>query len=186
MSIRSGMANLIARLRRMIDDSTAAVWTDDELQEMLDAHMEEVFGSHLASVSKYVNGTIMYKTFLCAYGELEEWFSGEDYWRIYDSAGSTVGTSTYSVNYITGRVTFTSNQEGSARYLDARHYDLNGAAGQAWRERMGMQSSKYSFGADGASYSRSDWFDHCERMAAKYEQKSWAQIVNWERNDGNV
>lgn len=186
MSIRAGMANLIARLRRMANDVPAAAWTDDELEEILDSHMEELFGTHLAPVSRYVNGTITYKTFLCAYSDLEEVFSGDDYWRMYDSAGSTIGTAGYTVNYQTGRITFTADQAGSARYLDARCYDLNGAAAQAWRERMGMQSDKYSFGADGASYSRSDWFKHCETMAAKYEQKSWAQIVNWDRNDGNV
>jgi hypothetical protein len=189
MATRGGMANLITRLRAMVDDAGTATWQQQRLQDVLDSHSEQLWQVLLAPLVKYVNGTATYKTYAINYTDLEELSADDtdgDRWRIYDSIGRACGTADYSVNYYTGRVTFKNDQAGSARYLDAWRYDLFGAAAELWRERSGLIASKYSFSADGGSFQRAQWFEHCEKMASKYECLSWPITVGWERNDGTV
>jgi len=185
--MRAGMTNLVGRLRRMVNDAGTAVWTNDLLQDALDARSRMLWERPLTIVSQYVAGTATYKRYLVGVGDLEELDPESDArWRVYDSAGAAIGTGDYTVNYLAGEIMFGADQRGSARYLDAFYYDLNGAAGELWRERAGLTSDKYGFSADGGSYQRQQWFEHCERMAERYELKAWPIEVNWERRDGNL
>jgi hypothetical protein len=183
--LRLGMANLIARWRRLVDDVNGEVWTDEEAQAILDGNRHHLLMANMPPVGRYVNQAWSYKLYVSPYGNLEEAGSGDDYWRIYNAMGVTCDPLTYTVDYVAGWVTFAEDQLGEARYIDGSAYDLNGTAAQGWRERMGRTSSAYTFSSGGASYSRSQWFDHCDRMAGKYEALSWTQSVDWERGDVN-
>jgi len=101
--------------------------------------------------------------------DLETVGSGSAYWQVWDGIGSAIASTTYTPNYQTGVITFTADQKGSARYLDGYAYDLFGAAAHGWREMAGSKASLYKFSADGASYDRQQWFDHCQAMAAHYQ-----------------
>jgi len=50
-------------------------------------------------------------------------------------------------------------------------WDLNRAAAEAWRWKAGKVSGAFDFQADGASYSRSQMLDMCNRMAAQYQRR---------------
>ena len=56
----------------------------------------------------------------------------------------------------------------ASRYLNGREYDLNGAAADAWRERAAGKAGSYDFQADGGRFYRSQWFDHCIKLADYY------------------
>lgn len=46
--------------------------------------------------------------------------------------------------------------------------DLYRCAAEAWREKAGMAADGYDFKAEGASFTRSQMYDHYLQMAARY------------------
>lgn len=181
-TVRSSMATLISRWRRMVDDTGKAVWTDLQAQEILDLRRTDVFGLALSPVEQYIDGD--YETLVYAIGltDLEEADSDDDtVWRLYDGDGADVTPT--SIDYAAGLIRFSTDQEGAALYLDCRSYDLRAAAADAWRERAAGRASGYDFGADGAQYSRSQWFRHCMEMAAFYDGQRTGKMTVLARSD---
>ncbi len=168
---RDGMANLIARLRRAVDDGgSPSVWTDDQLEETLDLHKVRVYRELLTVGQVYTSaGTSEYKIFQSAYQNYEE---GTAYFQIEDGAGNQRGTAEYTADYARGIITMGEDQAGTALYVSGWSYDLNGAASELWTERAAKVSSYYNVGLDGHTLSRTQWFEHCERMAELYARRA--------------
>lgn len=183
MTARSGMSNLIARWRRMVNDGGTAVWTDAQAQDLLDDHRLDIWQEPLSVQPVEDSGTVRYYQYMSRYGDFEEASSGTAAWRVYDSDGDAIGTATYTADYVRGMLRFSSDQAGSVRYVDGRSYDLHAAAAEAWRERAATTAPYYSFGADGANYRRSDWFSHCMKMAAMHDARARPMQVSLVRGD---
>jgi hypothetical protein len=169
---RAGMANLITRWRRMVDDTPGSVWADSEAQEILDSYRIDLWQRPTTARPQEINSDVKWLVYDVGLGNIETIDSGTTIFRLYNSAGSAAGTANYSVNYHTGLITFTSDQNGTAWWVDARHYDLHGAAASGWREAAGTKADHYTFSADGARYERSQWFGHCMKMADYYDSLS--------------
>ena len=178
---RLGMVDLIARWRRMVDDAAAAVWDDVEAQELLDTFRAEHVGLALQPQARLEGGIYVTRLYLVGVGNLETDASGAEAWRLYDNAGAAVSGA--NVNYLRGSVLFDDDQGGAWRYVDCRSYDLAGAAAQGWRERMASKAGSYDFEADGARYTRSQWFKHCLAMAEHYESQRPAHMGVLARSD---
>lgn len=168
MTVRTGMANLISRWRRMVDDPGTTVWTDEQAQQILDVNRADFWWDSMMPVPEQSGGSTVYTVYRLSRQNLEELTSGSVYWRVLDGAGTTIGTANYAVDYLTGIITFASDQMGSARFLTGRAFDLNGAAADAWRERAASKASAYNFQADGGRFDRAQWFEHCLKMAEYY------------------
>lgn len=56
-------------------------------------------------------------------------------------------------------------------------YRLSRAALEGWRWKMAKASGGFDFSSDGASYSRSQVIDHCERMIKQYGKKAGVTTV---------
>lgn len=173
---RDGMANLIARLRRAVDDTgTASVWTDDELEDALDEHRMRVHRECLRIEESYTDaGSATYYNYQSRFGNYEE---GSAAFEMEDGSGSARAAGTYTANYINGSFTMDADQAGTALYLTGWSYDINGAASDLWRERAAQVSSYYNVGLDGHTLSRAQWFEHCEKMAELYARKARPQVV---------
>jgi hypothetical protein len=189
MAARSGMTNLISRFRSLVDDAGTAAFTDDRAQAILDGERFDFYQEPLAVTAQQVAaGSVAYHVYTSQYQNLEGTASGTVAFRLYDSLG-TVITSGYTFDDQLGRFTFTASQAGSARYLDGRSYDLYGAAAAGWRERAGQQADGYDFRVEGRQFSRSQWFEHCMKMATFYDgqrtsQGRWGSTVGViERSD---
>lgn len=183
MAVRSGMTNLISRWRALVNDGSANAFDDERAQQILDARRFDFYQEPLTVQPVQVgSGTVQYRVYTSRYQNLEGTASGTDAFRLYDSLGSAVsGTATYDL--LLGRFTFTSDQRGSARYLDGRSFDLNGAAADAWRERAGQVSGNYDFRVEGRQFTRSQWFAHCMQMASHYDSRAEVRQVDIVRND---
>lgn len=180
---RSGMSALIDRWRRMVDDAGTITWDNSAAQEILDAHRIE-FTDELLQAQVRSQGaglTPAYTVYRSRYRNLEGTVSGNYVFRVHDGAGGTVGA--YTVDCWQGVITFTANQAGLARYLDASSYDLYGAAADAWTERLGSKASLVNFSTDGQSFSQAQWFDHCQAMAAHYNSLRPAGSAQLVRSD---
>lgn len=180
---RSGMANLIARWRRMVDDTGTSVWDPDEAEQILDAHRHDVWGELLQVTSIMESGTTVYKTYHSERANFEETTGGTSIWRVYDEGGTAVATSNYTPDYERGVIQFSADQQGSARYLDGRSYDLNAAAADGWIERMAKVSGWYTFRSEGKAFDRSDYFKHCREMAEYYRGKAPMAVTLLARSD---
>lgn len=182
---RAGMNNLLARLRQLVDDAGTATWSDDELQDKLDGCRVEFYDEPLLAEPEDADSDVVYLYYSSRWKDLEEAASGSTAWRVYDAAGSTIGTADYTVNYRSGLVTFAADQGGSARYLHGRSYDLACAAAECWTELAAGEAGHYDFTADGGKFARSQWFKHCREMADYYtahQRVTFAEVV---RSDVN-
>jgi hypothetical protein len=184
MAVRPGMSDLIGRWRRLVDDTGSAIWTDNEAQQVLDAHRVDFWQEALEVTPRQVAAnTVYYTIYKSRHQNLEASTSGTAAWRLYDSQGAAIGTANYSADYMRGILTFAADQAGSARYLDGRSYDLAGAAADGWRERSARVSSYYDVDGDGTRMTRSQWFKHCQAMAEFYDQQAGAVVVTMRRDD---
>lgn len=180
---RSGMANLILRWRRMVDDAGTAVWDADQAQQILDAHRTDIWREIVTAHPIMEDGDTVWKTYSSAYDNLEETTGGTAVFRLYDSGGTAVGTANYTPDYERGVIQFSADQAGSTYYLDARAYDLNAAAADGWTERMAKVSGWYSFESEGKGFDRSDYFKHCTEMADYYRGKAPMLVTRLYRSD---
>ena len=173
---RDGMSNLLARARRLVDDSGTAIWSDNQLQDILEEHKYRVQREPLGMERTLLAAdNYEYRVYHSRYGNYEE--GGTAYFNVEGADGTQRGTATYTADYIRGVVTMTADQEGSALYLIGWSYDLNGAAADCWRERATKVSSYYDVQADGHRLSRSQWFKHCLDTAKMYDKQARAITV---------
>ncbi|MEM4406543.1 MAG: hypothetical protein QXS68_05805 [Candidatus Methanomethylicaceae archaeon] len=56
-------------------------------------------------------------------------------------------------------------------------YDLNAAAADIWSERAAGLSSEYDFEADGASFQRSQKYEHAMKQARYYRSRCSTQTI---------
>lgn len=153
-------------------------WSDDQLQTVLDQHREDVFSEALEAVPTVRGGTTYWYDYYCTPAVYEE---GTATFQVTDALGNAV---TPTVNYQMGHLSFgTVSQGGTAYYLTARKYDLNGAAAQVWNDKASYVSSAYDFSADGHSMSRSQLSKQYREMAAQYARKAKVTSITMRRGD---
>lgn len=188
---RSGMVNPIKKLRNaaqvsLNDYAIGGVnyWTDDQLQEILDATRRDVyFAPTYPEMRATTGGTGLYYDYYFSGGDWEE---GTATFIIQDTTGGTPNPSGYSVNYRAGHIAFTADQRGTAYYLTARVYDINSAASEVWRTKAAQVASAYDFSADGHSMNRSQMQKHYLEMATHFAGLGAPVNVTMVRNDVNV
>lgn len=191
MTARSGMANLIVRLRGMTEAGTAdytlagqGYWSDDQLQAILDSNRSQLTRWPLEAGYEFVGeGTPEYHDYLIGQKDLEEAASGTPIWRLEDGTGAAIGTADYSVNYDAGHIRFIADTRGVTYYLTARTYNLRAAAAEIWQRKAGHAAKGYDFSADGAKYDRSQIYEHCLKMAEQYRDTAGIKVSRLFRSD---
>lgn len=189
---RDTLASLIETLRGLADAGTAdwtngtAVWFDaDHLQEVLDRHRVDISREELEAVPSYgVAGAVYYYEYRSAYRNLEQTDGGTVILTIQDSEGNTVAASGWSADYARGVITFSNDTAGVARYLNARSFDLNAAAADAWRVKAANAAKLYDFSTDNHNLSRSQFHEHCIEMAKEFERMAPVKVTTMFRSDG--
>lgn len=169
---RASLANIRLRLRPMIADIGAIqIWSDDELDDILDQHRLDFYREVLAPQPRGFT-TVVYRVYHSAHANLEEFDATDDtIFRLYDGSDvEPVITTDYTVDYIRGAITFLTNQTVNY-YLDGRSFDLNGAAMMCWQEARGEKAKLYTFSEDGQKFDKSDWFKHIGEMIKMYDAK---------------
>jgi hypothetical protein len=176
MTARTTCADLIAELRGMTDAGTGdysigtvAYWSDIHLQTVLDHHRDNIYSEQLRSVPANLNGTIYWKDYYSSHGNLETTDGGTAVFYLQDAAGTILGTALYTPDYARGEISFASDTAGSAVFMTARAFDLNGAAAEVWQKKMSNAARMYDFSTDNHSFKRSQFMDHCKEMIGYYE-----------------
>lgn len=130
MAVRAAMASIILELRRKIQDTASATWTDQQLQDILDRWREYVGFS--TRVKLFSDDEA--KVFVGPYRNIESA-------KLYDAAnnGNLVSASNYTADLIACSFTFTTEQS-SYLYLYAVTYNIWDAAADALEELLADSS----------------------------------------------
>jgi hypothetical protein len=172
---RPSMADLITRLRRLIYDppGPAQTWTDDELQDFLDARRWEVRHARLRPESTWESGTVTYTDY---YADVGDWESDA---LLEDAGGNNLLPA--SSNFLVGYWTFP-NQPPPV-FITGKTYDLAAAAAdvlEAWAARVSLE---FDFSADGASFRRSQKREALLALANQYRMRMRPQVSIMVRED---
>lgn len=167
MALRSSMADLISRLRRMIGDPAGPnqVWDDEDLQDILDGHREEARASRLTETPTIqAGGAIVYQI-----------FTGPQNWE----ADATFADFTFApvtpdtIDYLNGRFAFTTAPSWPI-YITGFFYDLSGAAVEVLDAWAAREKLSFDAKADGHDLARSQKFKHLQEMADRYRKQARA------------
>jgi hypothetical protein len=190
---RTGMANLILRLRGMTNAGTADYtvnsvnyWTDDHLQDRLDMFRLDLNRVPLTAETEYSGGTAQYFDYYAPTGDFEEYTADDStIFQVEDGDGDAQGTSLWTADYLRGVVRFAADQGGTAYYLRARSYNLNRAAAAVWRMKAAHYAERFDVSTDNHRLSRSQLIKQCLDMAALYDNQSGIATVTMVRTDLN-
>jgi len=174
MTARTGMTDIITKLRGHTNAGTAdytigtaAYWSDDQLQNVLDAHRLDFYANELEQITAMESGAVVYKTYRAPYRNLE---GGTVNFLLVDFQGTPAGTADYTADYPTGAVTFAADQAGKAWYLTGRSYDIYAAAADVWRSKAAHAAeTSFDFSTDNHRVSGGQIHEHCLKMAAHYD-----------------
>ena len=142
---RSSLAWIITELRRMVNDSDSSIWTDDQMQKMLDRNrfiirreLLRVDVDRLQFYSKFGNleGTYAYSTESGA-----TWDGDAAIIKLWDSGSAgAIAITPDGWNLVDGLFAFDSEQNKSC-YLDGLSYNLHGAIAEAM-EQLAMDRDR--------------------------------------------
>ena len=189
---RTTLSDIIQTVQGMTDATygqytmgTVNYWDSDQVQKVLDRHRHDIYREDLAVIADYVGGSVQYLEYQSRYGNFESTNGGTAVFFIEDGLGDNVGTASYSVDYPRGRVTFTTNTQGTAYYLTGRSYDLNATAAEIWRHKASHYAVAIDVSLDGNSMKRSQLMQHCLTMADYYDQRGGPMVSTLYRSDIN-
>jgi len=177
---RTELATLRERLRGYTEAGSAdytvgttSFWGDALLDEVLDRHRADVWFELLVPQISYIGGgSVAYYDYYSGHANYEETSGGTSIFQVQDAVGDTQGTSTWTADYQRGRVTFTSDTDGSAMYVTGRSYNLEGAAADIWRQKAAHYANAYDVSTDNHTLNRSQLVKHCREMADYYQALS--------------
>jgi hypothetical protein len=189
MTARTGLATNIELVRGMCNCGTAdytvgtvSYWTDTHIQDVLDRNRLDIVFEPLKPAPQMLNGTANFYEYRCQYGNLE---SGTAVFNLKTSAGSVVTSTDYSVDYNKGIITFTADQCGTAYYVTAYSYDLNGAAADVWGRKASYFTESVNFSTDNMRVDMGAIIENCQKMADYYGSRRQMTSITFERDDMN-
>ena len=173
------MSSLITELRGMVEAGTAdytvnsaAYWSDDHLQDVLDLHRRDVVFEPLSVYpTQGTASNSLYQDYRSAFGFYEQTTGGSAIFYLQDSTGAYAGTANWTADYRRGVILFGADQAGTAYYLTGRSFDLDAAAADVWRRKASHYANSFDFSTDNHSISRSQVYAHCLQMAEFFESK---------------
>ena len=188
---RAGMADLIAELRGLGNASTndfeiagVTYWTDDQLEAVLDGTRVDFVRVALAPETDYSGTTAVYTRYRIPYRWVELPASGTDAWKIEDGDGNVIDPATYSVNWRTQTVSFSTDQGGEVRTLTGRAFDLYRAAANVWRRKAAWAAPRFDIRERvDLELKRTQVYEHCLRQAAYFEALAGPISVQMVRGD---
>jgi len=170
---RTGMSNLIRRLRALSNAGTAdftladvTYFDDDHLQDFLDANVTLIEDYPLEWLIDTIGGGSIewHRAKSGNYRDFEEAASGTVQWVVRDSLGAVQGTANYTPNYVTGEIRFAADQGGTIYYLTGRSYDLYSAAADVWLQRQAYYSDWVDVSSDSQRFAWQQAFEHAVEM----------------------
>lgn len=177
MAARASLATIISRLRLMVADPTgaSAVFTDDQLQDYLDARRTDHRYRQLELRPSYAPGGGT--TYL-------EYYAGLGWWEADEQlvSGQYAVLSPATSDRVVGHWTFAASQNPPV-LITGKTFDLNAAAAdvlEAWAAKVKLD---FDFKADDQSFSRSQKVKALMELAATFRRKGSIRSAHMYRSD---
>ena len=173
---RSTMANLILRMRDLINDAPGAsqVWTDDQIQGVMDASRQDIGNAVLTAFPTYSGSTIQYLDYY------SDWTDWEDD-VVLKQYLTQVVTPSASEN-IVGHWTFATNKFPPV-YISGKTYDVYRSAADLLERWAAKWVLSYGFSSDGQSFQRQQAATMLQALAKTYRQKQRPRSIIATRSD---
>lgn len=180
MTVRTGMANLITRTRRLIYDLDSSVFTDDEIQDVLDQYVQRFRQAPLSFELTYSNSAaITYQDFNAPFG-YGDW--EED--AVFQSASYVIITPDADTSsYISGHWHFSVSYPPPVYMALGKTYDLYAAASVLCTEYAARYPLHFDATQAGTSMARSQKFKQMSELAAMYASRRRVQQIKGKRTD---
>jgi hypothetical protein len=176
MAVRETMANLITRVRDMVNDPAGDTqkFSDQQIQDVLDRHRIDFRYLELTPGITISGGTTGYLNYYADEGDWEE--------DVVISSSTGAAVSPATSDYLTGAWTFASSQYPPL-FLTGKSYDPHASAAEVLR--MWASREKLSFDASqgGTSAQRSQKIKHLREMASEYDGMAKIRSVQIIRTD---
>jgi hypothetical protein len=159
-------------------------WTDDQLQDILDQHRDEVIDEALLPVGYMEAGSKVYKKYFIPHtvGKYVETVdSGADVFSIVDTLG--VAAPTYTVDFNAQLVTFAATTDGHSYFLRCRRYDVRASAAQVWLDKAAHRYQLIKWKAGAHTLDEDIEYQHCLQMHQKYGAFSGVGVTRLRRID---
>lgn len=161
MTVRNGMVDLVSQFRSYLQEPGTAIFTDDRLQQILDANSESFTQERLYPKPYYNNGSVWYADYYLDKTWIEGTASSTTY--IFNSNGTAV--TNYTSDFVNGKFTFDTNTLGTAYYMNGKSFNFFKAVSEGWNEKAAYYSTNFDFQVEGRSFKKSQILTHCsERM----------------------
>jgi hypothetical protein len=187
MTYRSTLADLVTRVRELINDTGTPTWTNDQIAAALDSsrvsHNNEKLRSEQVSLPANV------KIYREHFSEFHGWESSA---VLRDATGATL-TPTLGAgltDYLLGYFYFSSGQNPPV-YIDGKTFDVYAAAAEILEDWMAVHKEEYDFSSAGATYGKkqaalSQVFEQYASMIKEYRSRSKPRSVRLTRSDANA
>lgn len=168
MAIRTTMASLIAKLRKLVNDpaSENQIFDDDDLQNFLDQNSQDI--KLLALTERYSvapGGVVKYTDYYEPFS-LGNWEDGV----LLQYAGGWTTVTPDTADLKIGHWTFTAGQTPPV-YITGFSYDLFGAAADALEQWASTEKLNYDFSANGTSFHESQKVTALLDLATRYRKQ---------------
>lgn len=178
MPLRASMADLISRLRKMIDDPVSATqfFTDLELQEYLDNYKSRVKYGELEGIDSFAPGGTA-STLAFTYNAKP--FESGVY--IVDADYNVITPATEDV--IEAYWTVLSEPANLPLYVSGTYYDMYSAAVEALQAHLARLRKHYTVSMAGQSFARSQPAVATQALIDQYRRKIKVKTVKQVRSD---
>lgn len=184
MAVRTSMNALIASIRTFIGDAAGAdaVFTDDQIQEALDARRRRVSTQELSPETLYApGGSSLYITYYAESGFWEDSPLLQD--RSYAPiTGVSTPISLVTSDPITGTWTF-SGSIAPPVYISGRQYDVYGTAADVLDSWLALAQTEFDFLELGSTFKRGQQSPAIEQTIKRYRRKQWLRTTPIIRDD---
>lgn len=178
MAVRPTMANIISRLRTLVNDPSGAseIWTDQTIQDVLDERDTRLDLRYLAlaPAPTYTGNTIYYYDY---FSDLGDWEDDITFWQWRINQFTPV----VSEN-IVGHWNFSQTVLPPV-YCIGKTFDIYRAAANLLERQAAQWSLSFDFSADGQSFRRSQAALALRNLAMQYRQQQRPTTINLLRTD---
>ena len=175
------MAALIARVRQLIFDTCQQqVFTDDQIQQQLDLHRQDVRYAALRPMPSFQQGPNT--VYLDYYSDAGGW---EDDYIIQDLSYLDITAQLVTREPLVGHWAFAAAPSGTAVRITGKAYDLYGAAADlldAWAIQLKLQMS---FSSDGQRFEQGTVAQTIMAMAQRYRTLAQPRSMRMVQSDAN-
>lgn len=176
MAVRSSIANLIARVRLLINDPSGVsqVFADQDIQDVLDASRVDVFNGPLRAEPTYTGATIQYLDYFASLGDWEDNVVLRQFL-------TTVVTPSVSEN-IVGHWQFAQTTLPSV-FISGRTYDVYRVAADLLERQAAKWALSYGVNVDGQSLQRGQVLPALMSLARQYRMQQRPFALSATRTD---